>query len=130
MWRSLLLPKKGTQPLAPSAHQLWLREFFPLSLHFFHVSLFCHTRMKPALQTSRFPWLSAAEDTPACLRSAPSYTGHVAEQMLEADRPKAGSQTAQNLDENLHLVVVWVLVEALLTTSPGRAARSPRVLVP
>lgn len=103
---------------------------FSLSLHFFHVSLFCHTRIKPALQTSRFPWLSAAEDTPACLRSAPSYTGHVAEQMLEADRPKAGSQTAQNLDENLHLVVVWVLVEALLTTSPGRAALSPRVLVP
>lgn len=103
---------------------------FSLSLHFFHVSLFCHTRIKPALQTSRFPWLSVAEDTPACLRSAPSYTGHVAEQMLEADRPKAGSQTAQNLDENLHLVVVWVLVEALPTTSPGRAALSPRVLVP
>lgn len=72
------------------------------------------------MKTSRFPWLSAAEDTPACLRSAPSYTGRVAEQMLEAARPKAGAQMyTQNLDENLHLVAVWALVEALLTTSPG-----------
>lgn len=57
--------------------------------------------------------------------------GHATEQMHKVAGPKAGSQVGpqrylQNLDESLYRVVVWGLVKALLTTSPGRASLSPK----
>lgn len=78
--------------------------------------------MKPTIKTSGFPCLSptsaAAGGLPRLSRVSDGCSlGHAA-------GPKAGSQAeppmhSQNLDQSLYQGVVWGLVKALLTPSPG-----------